>query len=385
MTVEEIKELDFDALETRAADIAKETESADKEQLEELNAELDAIEERKNALNIEIEERKNNAAAVASGAGKVVDEGKEERKMTIKEVRNSKEYIDAYAKYIKTGKDAECRSILTTNADDQAEYPVVPVPEFVENRIKAAWENDKIFSRVTKTFVKGNLKVGFEYAATDAAIHEEGDKAPDEEELLLGVVELVPQMIKKWVTVSDEVLALGSEAFLNYIYDEIAYKIVQFAGEEVLNAIMSAPDTSTAAAVGIPAVDGPVDADAILDAIALLGDNARDLVFIASGQTIADIKKAALTAGYAYDPFAGLEVIQKSGFDGAIVGDLAGVQANLPEGDQVKFKFDDLSLAERDLVKIVGRLYAAIAVVEPGMFVTIGGSESGSGSGMGAN
>jgi hypothetical protein len=37
----------------------------------------------------------------------------------------------------------------------------------------------------------------------------------------------------------------------------------------------------------------------------------------------------------------------------------------------VKFKFDDLSLAERDLVKIVGRLYAAIEVVGPGMLVNI--------------
>lgn len=378
MTIEEIKDLGFEALEQRSAEIAEETKEANSEQLEQLNAELDAIEERKNALNIEVEETRKKAEEVANGSGEVIEERKE-NKMTIKEVRNSKEYIDAYAKYIKTGKDAECRSILTTNADDQSEYPVVPVPEFVENRIREAWENDKVFSRVTKTFVAGNLKVGFEYSSTGAAVHQEGAEAIDEETLLLGVVEMVPFMIKKWVTVSDEVLALGSTEFLTYIYDEIAYKIIQLAADIVVNAIQTAPETATPSAVAVPKVEGPVTAKAILDAIALLGDAAQNPVIVASGQTIADLKKAALDAGYAYDPFAGLEVIQKANVEGAIVGDLAGVQANLPEGDGVKFKFDDLSLAEQDLVKIVGRLYCAIKVVGTGMLVNIseGGSESG--------
>ena len=377
MTIEEIKDLGFEALEQRSAEIAEETKEANSEQLEALNAELDAIEERKNALNIEVEETRKKAAEVANGNGVEIEERKED-KMTIKEVRNSKEYIDAYAKYIKTGKDAECRSILTTNAGEGTEYPVVPVPEFVENRIRAAWENDKIFSRVTKTYVKGNLKVGFEYSASDAAIHPEGTEEPAEETLLLGVVEMVPTMLKKWVTVSDEVLALGSEDFLAYVYDEIAYKIIQLAATGIIASIQAAPQVADAANVAVPQVAGPVDAAAILDAIALLGDSAQNPVFIASGQTIADLKKAALTAGYAYDPFAGLEVIQKAGVEGAIVGDLAGVQVNMPEGDGVKFKFDDLSLAEKDLVKIVGRLYMAFGIVGPGMLVNItdGASES---------
>ena len=370
MTKEEINELGFEDLEKRSAEIAEEVADADAVKVEELNAELDNIEERKLALNREIGERKAAAEEVANGAGKEIEERKED-KMTIKEVRNSKEYIDAYAKYVKTGSDKECRALLTENADAQAEYPVVPVPEMVESRIRQAWEDDKIFSRVTKTFVPGNLKVGFEVSSTGAAIHEEGGEDIDEETLMLGIVTMVPKMLKKWITVSDEVLALGSEAFLDYVYDEITNKIVELAADTVIAKIQAAPETATTSAVAVPAVDGPADAGAILDAIALLGDGARDNVFIASGTTIAAIKKAALSAGYAYDPFAGLEVIQKAGVDGAIVGDLAGVQANLPEGDAVRFKFDDLSLAEKDLVKIVGRLYAAIEVVGPGMFVNI--------------
>ena len=370
MTKEEINELGFEDLERRSAEIAEEVADADAVKVEELNAELDNIEERKLALNREIEERKAAAEEVANGAGKEIEERKED-KMTIKEVRNSKEYIDAYAKYVKTGSDKECRALLTENADAQTTYPVVPVPEMVESRIRQAWEDDKIFARVTKTFVPGNLKVGFEISSTGAAIHEEGGEDIDEEVLMLGIVTMVPKMLKKWITVSDEVLALGSEEFLDYVYDEITNKIVDLAADTVIAKIQAAPETATTSAVAVPAVDGPVDAGAILDAIALLGNGARNNVFIANGTTIAAIKKAALTAGYAYDPFAGLEVIQKAGVDGAIVGDLAGVQANLPEGDAVRFKFDDLSLAEKDLVKIVGRLYAAIEVVGPGMFVNI--------------
>ena len=45
MLIDEIKTLGFEELENRAAQIAAETAEADKEQLEALNAELDAIEE----------------------------------------------------------------------------------------------------------------------------------------------------------------------------------------------------------------------------------------------------------------------------------------------------------------------------------------------------
>ncbi len=370
MTREEIMSLGFEDLEKRAAEIAAETADADKDQLETLNAELDAIEERKAALKLEVEEKRKAAEAVAAGAGKEIETRKETEKMTNKEIRNSREYIEAFAKYIKTGKDAECRALLTEDATDG----VVPVPELVENRVRQAWENDKIFSRVSKTFVKGNLKVGFEISATDAVVHEEGADAPAEEELVLGIVNMVPEYIKKWISVSDKVLAMGAEEFLAYIYDELTYKIVKKAADMVVAAIAGAPAASTSSAVGVAQIEATVDAAAIIDAIAELGDEAQNNVFIASGSTIAAVKKAALTANYALDPFQGLEVIQKDGVTGAIVGDLSGVQANLPEGDSVRFIFDEYSLAEADLVKIVGKLLAAIAVVGPKMFAYITGT-----------
>ena len=132
-----------------------------------------------------------------------------------KEIRNSKEYIDAYAEYLKNGDDTECRGLLTENATNGT----VPVPEIVYDIVKTAWDREGITRRVRKAYVKGNLKVGFEISGTDAAVHTEGGDPVAEETLVLGVVELIPQSIKKWISISDEVMDMRGEAFLRYIYD----------------------------------------------------------------------------------------------------------------------------------------------------------------------
>ena len=362
----EIKNMTTNELIERRSAIATEIEAD--------GADLDALEAEVRAINEELETRKAEEAkkaelrrAVANGAGQTIEREEERTMPTTKEIRNSQEYIEAFAKYIKTGKDEECRALLTENVNG-----TVPVPDFVEGRIRNAWENDEIFRRVAKTYVKGNLRVGFELSATAAAVHTEGDMTgPAEEVLTLGIVEMVPAMIKKWITVSDEVLALGATDFLAYIYDELTYKIIQKAADIVIAKIVAAPAASDDDSVGVARISGAVAAGTIIDALAALGDGARNNVIIASGATIATVRKAVLAGQFNYDPFAGLTVIQKDGVTGAIVGDLSGVQANLPEGDAVTFKFDDLSLAEHDMVKIVGRLYAAIEVVGPKMLARI--------------
>ena len=374
MTREEIMLFGFEEIETRRSEIVKELETADAETIDAFNVELDALEERKLVLENEVEEKRKAAEAVALGAGKTIETRKDDKKMTNLEVRNTPEYIAAYAKYIKTGKDTECRALLTETVQDG----VVPVPEFVENAILTAWENDEIFRRLSKTFVPGNDKVGFEIYGTPAEWHTEGDDAPDEEELSLGIVDIVPDYIKKWISCSDKALAVGPNALLQYLYDEIEYQIIKLAGDSAVLKILAAPGTSDATHVGVAQVAGAVDPSTILEAIGKLGGNARDRVFISDGTTIANVRAMALQANYAFDPFFGLTVIQNDSMKGgAIVGDLAGVRANLPEGGTVRFIFDELSLAEKDLVKIVGKMLVGIEVVGPKMFAVITGeSES---------
>lgn len=381
MTREEIANLGYEELETRKAEIAVETDTATAEMIETLSAELDMIEERKLALDKEVEERKKAAEAVVAGAGKTI-ESRKDNTMTFEEFRNSKAYVDAFANYIKTGKDEECRALIkefrmpqggdsTTFTTTNVTGGNVPVPVFVENRVKTAWERDEIFNRVTKTFVKGNLKVAVETEADPAVIHNEGTAAPNMEKVQLAIINLVPKTIKKWVAFSTEVLAMGSEEFLMYVYDEITYRIIQKAAEVALVAILGNNNGLNGLTVS-----GTVTTANIIQAIANLSGEARDLVLIASAQTIANIRIAALNAGYAYDPFQGATPIAAPASiigNQAIVGDLSGVQANLPEGANVRFVLDEYSLAEKDLIKLVGRLYAAIDVVGLHMFSVIDG------------
>ena len=54
-----------------------------------------------------------------------------------------------------------------------------------------------------------------------------------------------------------------------------------------------------------------------------------------------------------------------------IVGDLDGAILNLPEGREVSFVTDPYSLAEKDMIKVVGKMYAGIGVVRDGYFVKV--------------
>lgn len=380
MTREDIMALDMEGIETRSMEIKDEmnTEGAD---LETLSAEVDALEERKAAL---IEEQKRAQAAVIAGAGQEIEKEEEKKMPTMKEIRSSEKYVNAYAEYIKSGDDKEVRAILTEGAS--SDYQVdgsagVPVPVAVEDRIMTAWDNDAILSRVRRTNVKGILKVGFELSATGAGVHAEGASAPSEEVLKLGIVELVPQTIKKWITVSDEAMDLKGQAFLDYVMDEIEYRIVKFAADTVVGAITSAPDTATTSAASVTNIESDGAITDFIDAVSMLSDEAQNPVIVINKQSYAYYKGLAMAAGYAVDPFDGMEVLfnntlpavsaATSGEAFAIVGDLNGVTANFTNGYEPTIKIDDLSLAEKDLVKVVGRLPIAIAVTACGRFVNV--------------
>lgn len=378
MTKDEIMALDYEAIEKRSQEVAEATRTADAETLESLSAELDAIEERKAQLDAEIEERKKDAAAVAAGAGKVLEEAKE-KDMTEKEVRSSKKYIDAYVDYLKGKNDGtECRALLTELANIEGSSGPVPVPTYVETKIQTVWENDGIMSRVSKSALKGILKVGVEMEATGAVWHDEGGDPVTEETLKLAIVELVPHTIKKWISFSTEAMDLNGEAFLDYIYDEIEYQIVKGTASTALGLIDTAPTTGSTAPKVSEASIAAISLTDIIDAIGTLSGDAKNLVFIANRGTIAAYQALAMNAGYAVDPFGGATVIPTDGLSSfanayanqffGYVGDLSAIRANYPNGDEVKFVFDEYSLAEADLVKVVGRQYVALGLIRSNAF-----------------
>lgn len=356
-------------------------ERADTEELETRSNEL--MEERQNILadiekaEAEIAEEKRAMEEVIANKEVIELEKREDIKMTDMEMRNTPEYINAYAEYIKTGEDAECRSLLTENVSG-----TVAVPELVYDIVKTAWERDGITARVRKAYIQGNLKVGFELSAGDATYHTEGQQV-SEESLVLGTVNIVPKSIKKWISVSDEALDLRGEAFLRYIYDELTYKIAKKAADELIAAIVACGTVSTSTQVGVPVIASTTVGNGLVaQAMAKLSDEAANPVVMMNKATWGEFKKAQYAASFDADPFEGLPVLfnnkitsftaATTGVPYAIVGDLEqGALFNFPNGEGIDFKVDDLSQADYDLVRIIGREFVGIGVVAPDAFVKI--------------
>lgn len=368
MTKEEIMLLDFEGVENRASQIVVELADADAEGIETLNAELEAIEERKAVLNAELEEKRQAAQAVAEGAGKVIETRKEEKKMSM-EIRNSHEYIEAFAKYVKTGSDKECRALLSDNVQNG----VVPVPTFVGEIVAKRLEDSEILRRVRRMNAAGNVKVGFEIDAPAAAAHTEGGDPVTEEALVLGIVNLVPVTYKKWVQISDEALdSMSGEEYLRYIYDEVSRGIIKAEENAVVAAILAAPQTATASAPAVAKTGSAAGAITdFVDARALLSSAAQDLVIICTPAQYASYRGLQMAANYGVDPFDGLEVLFNDTATAPIIGDLSGVMMNLPKGEAIEFKYDDKTLMISDMVKVLGRQPAAIGLVGNKFFAKV--------------
>ena len=371
-----INEMQMSDIEKRSLEIEEEMKKEDAD-IESLTKEVEQLEARKLQLEAEVEKRKKEMAEALKEAKEV--EKVEERKMTDMEVRNTKEYIDAYAEYIKTGKDAECRALLTENATNGT----VPVPEFVYDIVKTAWEKEGIMALVSKSYLKGNLKVGFEISGTDATIHEEGGAAIDPETLVLGTIEIVNRNVKKAIQVSREVFKLRGEAFLRYIYEELAYKIAKKSADNLVAKIVAAATASTTTAVGVPVLTAAsIGQGTVAAAMALLSDEAANPVVITNKATWGSFKAVQYAGNFNVDPFEGLPVLYNNtltayaaastGDTYAIVGDLGeGALANFPDGDDIDFIFDELSLKKSDLVEIMGERMVGLELVAPAAFVKI--------------
>jgi len=353
------------------------------------NVDVDALQKEAEGLlrqKQEIEERamaaRNLRQRIADGStnGAVVDVYTAPESTNGIELRNTQAYMEAYARGILAGNFSECRALLSTNAPENGQ---VPVPQYVEDRIRTAWERETLMSRVTRTFLPGNYVVGFEISGDEAQIHLEGAAAISEENLVLGVVTLVPQSIKKWVSVSDEVYNLRGQALIDYVYDELAYRIARKAAQIAITAILSAPQTSDATHPAVAALTMGLQADTVIMAEAELTAEATDVVAIMNRKTRAALKSVKIASGdNVGDVFDGLDVVYTDhlnpyasaavGEAYMIVGDPGdGLCANFPNGDEIKYIFDEITGAQADLIKITGKQYGSIGVVAPLRFCKV--------------
>ena len=382
MTIEEIKTAEIDVLEARMSELSQleVTEETSTEEIEARADEMEAIEARK-AEMVRAAKEAEETRALAAEEGEVISNliPQEGRNMkTMAEFRNSAEYVDSYAEYVKSGDETELRALLTENVEDGT----IAVPDFVLDVVKTAWDKNEIMSLVNKVSIKGNLKVNFEISGTDAVVHTEGSGAVDEETLTEGIVTLIPAFVKKWISVSDEVLAMRGEAFLRYIYEELTMKIVKKIADQLIALIAALPASATATSVAAAKITSAPAMATVAQAIANLSDEASNPVIVMNKLTWSNFKAIQYANGYGVDPFEGLKVVFNNtlpAYDSAsanavymIVGDFGqGAIANYPEGESVKFVFDDKTLATSDLVRVIGKEYVAVGAVANKAFTLV--------------
>lgn len=377
-------------IESRKLEIREEVENTeDLEKIEELNKEVETLNEEEKEID-EHQENEEAAEELEEKSFVAKEVVKEERKMeNNKELRNSKEYINAFAEYIKTNDDKELRALITTGGYTTGNSATVEVPDMVYDVVKTAWEREELIQYVKTVSVKGNLKVQFEVSGDAATIHTEGNGAVSEESLVLGVVELPAKSIKKWISISDEVLDMRGEEFLRYIYDEITYRIAKKCADELVGIIKALP--SSLSANGETGVYDKVSANKITkapglgliaEAIANLSDEATNPIIVMNKLTYAAFKDAQYSANYAVDPFEGLKVVFNNSLPAysaanangvyAIVGDFNnGALLNFPNGEGTEMKYDDKTVMEYDLIRILGRRYVGMNAVADKAFTLI--------------
>lgn len=377
MTLEQVEER------LSAIAVEKDNENAD---LEALADEVRALGERKDTLLAEVEQRKKDMESVLNGAGeKIKDFGKEEKRMnkTIDELRNSAEYIEAYANYIKTGKDNEVRTLAT----ELAANGTIPVPQIVLDVVETAWDNSNgILARVRRMDLKGILEIPYEVSATGADIHPEGTDRLAEEQLVIATAKLTPQTIKKWIRITDETLSMKSDVFLRYIYDELTHHIIAKLENDIVANLTRATNadglTSTAVTSG-------ADFSTVFKALAVLSDRAVNPVVVMNKQLFFNVFMSLTDSaqrpiynivaenGKPQYILSGVPVVFNNTLPATatgtymVAGDFDGYTVNYIDGQDVKIITDPYSEAPDDRVVFTGKLYVGHGITRPNYFARV--------------
>ena len=253
--------------------------------------------------------------------------------------------------------------------------PEAPISVVLRNFMSKSGEELELTTRMNGPAVKAaQVSFIFETMLVDPV---------SEESLILGTVDILPESIKKWIAISDEVVSLRGEEFLRYIYDELAYQIAKKAADEMIARIIACGTASTTTCPGVPVYTATVaSVGLVAQALSQLSDEAANPTIVMNKASWGSFKAAQAANGYLYDPFEGLPVVfnnslpalgtAATGATWMIVGDFEqGALANLPNGDGISFKFDEMTLATNDLIRVIGREFVGLGVVAPNAFVKV--------------
>ena len=391
----------------------EEFENADTDKRDELLEEVEALTDEANKIDEEVKELEEQRSkmkaqeermSLTNNLSKTAIEARKdqiENNMENVNVLKTKEYEQLYADFIRGKSDEkEVRSYLQARAlATTTQY--VPIPEIMQGFVETAWYTYGKFSRlVSETFEPAILKIPVEVEADPAVWHDELGEEPQEETITLGQIILQPKMIKKWISLTDELMAMSAEDFLRYISDELVYRVILALDE----AIISRTDANGLGVIGI--VNNP-NTEVVTTELNFNAINAA----LANLVTFEDLTIAMNPATF-FNVFMGMtdqvdrpifNVVQNQNdkpsyylsghrveftqalksFDEAEAGDpifivgnfRRGYRLNYPQGRNVITLVDPYTLATQDLVRMIGRLYVAGNVVKPKHFAQVNKGE----------
>lgn len=379
-------------------------ETSDVETRDAILNEVEELEKEAEAIDKEVEEVRSIKDTFAKqeermGLFKNVETEKvEERaKDTKVDVYDTPEYREAWVNYVRTGEKNEVLKRAVADKGMATSNEGVPVPTIWQSYVETAWDRYGKFSRlVTKSYIAGYLSIPFEAEADPAVVHAEGSNAPTEEGIELGLIELKPAMIKKWISMTDELMAMTADDFMRYLADELVYRVVLLLDNGIINGAMDSNGKGVVGIVGnryVEDVTANLSFNVVNEAIAnlvtfegltlainpktffknfmgLTDLQQRPIYQIATDNTgkpqyyINGIRCEFTQALPAYDD-AEVDAVW------AVVGDFRGYRLNMPEGEMVRTLFDPYTLATEDKARMIGRLYVAGNVARLRHFATI--------------
>lgn len=332
----------------------------------------------------------------------------EERKdQTMPEdVTKTNEYAKMYADYIRGRVDArEMRGFIekrmpaqdvTITTNMPAGKDVFPYPTVLQQYVETAWATYGKFSRlVSESFEPAVLNIPVEAEADGAHWHIQGENGPTSESITFGQIMLQPQMIKKWVMLTDELMAMTSDEFLRYIADELVYRVYLALDEAIINRdgsnggvngiINSALTDSANVDLGFNAINTAIASLVTFDNLTIAMNPAT---FFNNFMGLTDLqglpifriaqdnegRPAYYLNGYRVEFTQALPSYDTATTSEAwaVVGDFRrGYRLNYPQGRNVITMVDPYTKMTEDVVRMLGRLYVAGDVIRPKHFVAL--------------
>ena len=309
----------------------------------------------------------------------------------VKEERDSAENLKAFRHAIMTVREDRA-GLKSTDAG-------IPVPTAWFKGVEKAWEKLDIITEATYTEFAGILYQSYEISSTGAVVHTEGSQAPNEEALTLGSIKVLPKMVKKWISLTDELLAMTDEDFIKYVAEEISYMVFKKAQSEMLfgtgygtnndeglvGIVSSSLTISQTETLGFNSVNSALgqlvnagDNPVVMmnrqtffnDFMGLTDQNGRPIYQILSdneGKPRYFLNGIRVKFDEGFDTYGSAD----AGDVWAIVGNLSKYKINAPKGKDPSILYDPYTKSDEDKERLIGKWFVGGQVISPKAFVKL--------------